>query len=97
MTTLGCEHQWGTATVVTGVSYEHLRGLPKPDQALNLLWNIASHVSSQSFASIIGDFLSLPSFFQTVQVSWVHIPMPLMSYGITCQNHISMTDVTSQE
>ena len=83
------------STDVWVLSYEHLKGLPKPDQALNLLPKIISRASSRSFPSIIGDFLSSPSFFQSVQVSWVCVPTPLMSYGILRQIHVSMTDKTS--
>jgi len=75
------------------------QGSSKTNQALTLLQKMASRTSSRSFASIIGDFPSSPSFFQTTQVSWVRFqPLKLdISYGIVCQNHISMTDVTSQE
>jgi len=55
------------------------------------------HASSRSCASIIEDFLSSPSSFQIIQVSWVSVPTPLLSYGIVRQSHVSMTDVTSQE
>jgi len=72
------------------------QGSSKTDQTLTLLRKIASRPSSRSCASIIGDFLPSPSFFQTIQVSWVRV-QPLISYGILRQNHVSMTGVSSQE
>jgi len=75
-----------------GTLLEHL---PKPDQALTLLRKIASRPSNRSCASIIGNLLSSPSSFQTIQVPWVWFS--LISYGTVRQNHVSMTDVTSQE
>ena len=75
------------------LSYEHLKGLPKPDYALTLPQRIASRVKPIMRKHV----LSSPSSFPTIQLSWVRVPAPLMSYGIVRQDHVSMADVTSQE
>jgi hypothetical protein len=81
------------STDVWVLSYEHLKGLPKPDQALTLLQRIASRVKP----IMRKHAWRLPVLAEFLPDNPGLLGAPLMPYGIVRQDRVSMTDVTSRD
>lgn len=82
------------STDVWVLSYEHLKGLPKPDQALTLLQRIASRV--KPIMRKHGWRLPVLAEFLPDDPGLLGACSLLCPMGIVRQGHVSMTDVTPQ-